>query len=330
MAATIKDVAKLAGVGVATISSYINGGSVRANNRIKIESAIKELNFEVNEIARGLKTNKSKTIGIVIPELNSNFYAEICMKIEDILRTLGYALLITDSRSDSNREEEAIDFLQKKRVDGLIIVPSSNNSDRIKSFMELGNPVVLLDRLLLDIEGCASVIIDNMSASGIATKRLIDAGHTKIGIIIGPEEIYTSIGRKNGYKKVLESHGIEYKDQLVVYGDYTISGGMSAIKKLLHNEVTAVVLTNYDMTVGSIIALNELGVKIPEELAIIGFDSIEFSKSVTPNLEVVIQPIDEIAKNATEALLKRLNQKQNEWKSEVIQLDVKLIKGQTI
>ncbi len=316
MAATIKDVAKLAGVGVATISSYINGGNVRDYNRVKIENAIRELNYEANEIARGLKTNKSKTIGIIIPELDSNFYAEICMKIEDILRPLGYAIIITDSRSNKEREDEAIDFLQKKRVDGLIIVPSSKDSTKIKEFVALGYPVVLLDRLLADIDGCACVIIDNMHAAGVATKRLIDAGHKEIGIIIGPEEIYTSSERKKGYRKALEDNNILYKEELVIHGDYTISGGMSATTKLIeqNKDITAVVLTNYDMTIGAIIALNELGIKVPNDLSIIGFDSIDFAKALTPNLEIVVQPLDEIAKNAAEALLLRLNQKKKNGK----------------
>ncbi len=332
MAATIKDVAKLAGVGVATISSYINGGNVREYNKVKIEKAIKELNYEANEIARGLKTNKSKTIGIIIPELDSNFYAVICMKIEDILRPLGYAIIITDSRSNKEREDEAIDFLQKKRVDGLIIVPSTKNSDKIKTFLASGFPVVLLDRLLPDIEGCACVIIDNIQAAGVATKRLIEAGHKHIGIAIGPEEIFTSTERKRGYRKALEENNIDYREELVVHGDYTISGGMSAITKLINQnkDITAIVLTNYDMTIGAIIAINELGINVPSDLALIGFDSNEFAKALTPNLEVVVQPLDEIAKNAAHALLTRLNQKQEEWKSEIIQLDIKLIKGQTV
>ncbi len=332
MAATIKDVAKLAGVGVATISSYINGGNVREYNRIKIENAIKELKYEANEIARGLKTNKSKTIGIIIPGLDSKFYAEICMKIEDILRPLGYAIIITDSRSDKEREDEAIDFLLKKRVDGLIIVPSTENSEKIKEFLAQGYPVVMLDRLLHDIEGCPSVIIDNIQATEVATKRLVDAGHKKIGIIIGPEEIYTSRERKKGYCKVLEDNKIQYNEKYVIHGDYTISGGMAATTKLIeqNKELTAVVLTNYDMTIGAIMALNELGIKVPKDLSFIGFDSIDFAKALTPHIEIILQPLDDIAKNAAEALIQRLNQKPKDWKSEIIQLEIKLIMGQTV
>ncbi len=332
MSATIKDVARLAGLGQATISSYINGGNVRDKNRVKIEDAIRELNFEVNEIARGLKTNKTKTVGIIIPELDSNFYAEICMEIEDNLRANGYAILINDSRSDINREKEAIDFLQKKRVDGLIIVPSSKDCEHIKKFMNTGKPVVLLDRLLPDIEGCGCIIIDNIEASSNATQKLIDQGHKEIGVIIGPEEIYTSVERRKGYKLAMEKNGLTFKEKLVVHGNYTIPGGISAIKLLIEQnpDMTGIVLTNYDMTVGAVIALNELSVSIPNRLSLIGFDSDDFAKAVTPNLDIIIQPINDIAKHATEQLIKRLNETPEQWKSEIIKLDTEYIKGHSI
>ena len=120
MSATIKDIAKRTGLGLATISSYLNGGNVREKNRVKIEEAIKELNFEVNEVARGLKTNRTKMIGIIIPEMNNTFFAEIITEAEDILRSHGYATMICDCRSDAKREKEAADFLFHRRVDGLI------------------------------------------------------------------------------------------------------------------------------------------------------------------------------------------------------------------
>ncbi len=332
MGVTIKDVARLAGVGQATISSYLNGGNVREKNRIKIEQAIKELNFEVNEIARGLKTNKTKIIGVIIPGFDSNFYAQICMKIEDLLRVRGYAIIICDSRSSLERENEAIKFLQKKRVDGLIIVPSSNDGMEIKKIMEFGKPVILLDRLLSGIDGCAFVLIDNQDATRKATQRLIEAGHNDIGIIVGPKEIYTSVERKKGYLKALEDNNIECNDNLIVYSNYSILDGILSIK-MLHEKnpnMSAVLLTNYDITIGGIIGLNELGIKVSENLAVIGFDSYEFSKAMTPNLSVIIQPLDDIAKNATEQLFKRLAQKPNEWENEIIELDTKFIEGKSI
>ena len=131
MGATIKDIARETGLGLATISSYLNGGNVREKNRIKIEAAIEKLHFEVNETARGLKTNKTKIIGIVIPELNNIFCAEIISEAEDILRQNGYATMLCDCRSDEHREAEAVEFLLHKRVDGLLIMPTGEYSEKL-------------------------------------------------------------------------------------------------------------------------------------------------------------------------------------------------------
>ena len=133
----MKDIARETGLGLATISSYLNGGNVREKNRIKIEEAIEKLHFEVNEVARGLKTNRTKTIGIILPELNNIFFSEIITAAEDLLRSHGYATMICDCRSDVKREEEAAEFLLHRRVDGLIMMPTGQ---RRKYLIDLENP----------------------------------------------------------------------------------------------------------------------------------------------------------------------------------------------
>lgn len=332
MAATIKDVSKATGLSLATISSYLNGGNVRKENKVKIKKAIKDLDFEINEIARGLKTNKTKTIGIIIPEFNSNFFAEICMEIEDLLREKGYSVIISDSRSNKDREDEAIDFLIRKRVDGMIIVPATNSVTKIKRFLDLSKPVVFLDRFSPGLENVAYIVIDNIYASKSAVQRLVDAGHTKIGMIIGPENIYTSVERTKGYIEAMEDNNILYDEKLIVYGNYTTSGGIEAMKYLIeqNNDMTAVLITNYEMTEGAVMALNELNIKIPSQLALIGFDTYDFARAVTPKLNIVIQPIEEIAQNATKQILERLNKPSSEWKEDFIQLNTTFIEGKSI
>ena len=146
MAATMKDLAKRTGLGLATISSYFNGGNVREKNRKKIEEAIEELHYEVNEVARNLKTNATKTIGVVIPELNNTFCAEIITGMEDILRNHGYATMICDCRTDKKLEQEAVEFLCRKRVDGIINMPVDTEGGHLKAFQKTGKPIVLIDR----------------------------------------------------------------------------------------------------------------------------------------------------------------------------------------
>lgn len=154
MAATMKDIARRTGLGLATISSYFNGGNVREKNRIKIEEAIEELHYEVNEVARGLKTNATRTIGVVIPELNNTFCAEIITGMEDVLRSHGYATIVCDCRTDKKLEREAVEFLTRRRVDGIINMPVDEEGNHLKRFQKTGKPIVLIDR---KIQGTVTV-----------------------------------------------------------------------------------------------------------------------------------------------------------------------------
>lgn len=332
MAATIKDIAKATGLGLATISSYLNGGNVREKNRIKIEQAIEELHFEVNEVARGLKTNRTKMIGIIIPELNNIFCAEIITEVEDVLRSRGYATMICDCRTDEKREEEAVEFLYHRRVDGLILIPSGKKGAYLQKFVKAGKPVVLVDRKMKNVN-CDCVLVDNKGAAKSAVERLIQAGHKKIGMIAGPEDVYTAEERFRGYVLALDEAGLPVENELVVRGDYTISGGAGGIKELVKNnsEMTAVFISNYEMTLGAIIELNELGVRIPEELSIIGFDNEEFAKASIPKLSIVTQPTKEIGVRAAELMLARLEAGDEEMGAQRTEnLETSFIEGKSV
>ena len=172
MGATMKDIARETGLGLATISSYLNGGNVREKNRVKIEEAIEKLHFEVNEVARGLKTNRTKTIGIILPELNNIFFSEIITAAEDLLRSHGYATMICDCRSDVKREEEAAEFLLHRRVDGLIMMPTGAEKKVLDKFRKSRRPVVLIDRRMENGD-CDCVLVDNEGAARNAVKRLM-------------------------------------------------------------------------------------------------------------------------------------------------------------
>lgn len=308
--ATMKDIAKYTGLGLATISSYLNGGNVREKNRIKIEEAIRELHFEVNEVARGLKTNRTKTIGIVIPELNNIFIAEIITEAEDILRSHGYATMICDCRSDAVREKEALDFLYHRRVDGLILMPSGQDGAGFQKYIRAGKPVVILDRKMKDAS-CDCILVDNEGAAEDAINRLIQSGHRRIGLIAGPENIYTAKEREKGYQKAMENSGLEIADSLIARGNYTIAGGAAAMRTLheTNPDMTAVFISNYEMMVGAMMEINDLGICIPDELSVIGFDNVDFARAFAPRLSIVTQPTAEIARKAADILIRRLEDK---------------------
>ena len=332
MAATMKDIARRTGLGLATISSYFNGGNVREKNRVKIEEAIEELHYEVNEVARGLKTNATKTIGVVIPELNNTFCAEIITEMEDVLRSHGYATIVCDCRTDKKLERDAVEFLSRKRVDGIINMPVDTEGTHLKKFQKTGKPIVLIDRKIQDLS-CDSVLVDNEKAAEDAMRVFFQAGHRKIGIIGGPEEISTAQERLQGYRSAYEKQNLPIQESLIYHGDYTIQGGVKGLEKLVTDnpDMTAVFVTNYEMTMGAVIGVNELGLKIPEQLSLIGFDNLQFARACNPKLTIVAQPTPGIAREVAGIMLKRLEEGEGEEKERITEkLGAEIITGRSV
>lgn len=330
MAVTIKDVAKYTGLSIATISKYINGGNVREQNRILIEDAIEKLGFKVNAIARGLKTNKTMTIGILIPSLENIFCTSIISNIENILIQNGYSTIICDYREDSKMETEKLDFLIDKKVDGIIYMPYSITAEKLNNITGKEIPIVLVDRPVEEAN-CDTVLVDNLNASYDAVEQLIIQGHKRIGIICGPKDIYTAKERLKGYFKVHEDYNIQVDSSLIKYGNYKVESGYKMLIDLinLNNPPTAVFVTNYEMTLGAVMAINEKNIKIPEELSFIGFDNLQMAKIVKPSLSIVVQPMQLIAETAANMILERL--KGNGKETTVIhKLKTELIQGNSV
>ena len=186
MAATMKDLSRETGLGLATISKYFNGGTVREKNRVLIEAAVKKLHYVPNEVARSLKTQHSRVIGVIIPELSNAFITSIISSMEDILRKQDYAVIVCDCRSDPKREKEAVEFLMHRRVDGLINMATDTTGAHLKAPLASGIPVLLVDRLIESLQGKVSaVVIDNIHAASQAVQKLTSLGHRQIGLILG-------------------------------------------------------------------------------------------------------------------------------------------------
>jgi LacI family transcriptional regulator len=307
MAATIKDVAKRTGLSIATISKYINGGNVLENNCLLIVSAIKELDFKVNEIARGLKTSKSMTVGVLIPSLENIFSTTIVSHIENVLLQSGYSTIVCDYRQDVQLENAKFDFLINKAVDGIIVMPLGIEEGKIKKAVERNIPVVLIDRTVKSLD-YDMVLVDNLNASYHAVEYLITRGHKKIGIICGPQNIFTARERLKGFLRVYEDYNLVAEDSLIKYGDYEVESGYRLLNELLDqsNPPTAVYVTNYEMTLGAVMAMNERNIKVPEELSFIGFDNIQLARVIRPSLTVVVQPMRQIGETSANLLLRRM------------------------
>lgn len=326
----MKDLARATGLGLATISKYINGGNVLEKNKIAIDKAIVELGFTVNEFARGLKTKRSKTIGIVIPELSNVFITSILTVVGDILRSNGYGTLVCDCRTDVAREREAVEFLLSKQVDGIINMPVSRTGEHMLPAVQKSIPVVLLDRMIPELKDRVNaVLVNNTEASAMATNLLLEAGHTNIGIILGPQNIFTSQQRLLGYTQSLIENSLCPEQDNIIYADYSVEGGYEGMKQLLQKELTAVFVTNYEMTLGAIMAINELGINIPNDISFIGFDNQQLAKVIKPKLTIVTQPLTEIGKQAANILLRRLSGKEAA-DPETIVLSTKIEEGDSI
>jgi LacI family transcriptional regulator len=307
VAVTIKDVAKHTGLSTATISKYINGGNVLEENRVRIEEAICALDFTVNEFARGLKTNKTMTVGVLIPAYDNIFCTSIVSCVENILMQYGYSTIVCDYRQDELLEASKLDFLLGRNVDGIIIMPLSSEGEHIRKALDKNIPVVLIDRPLLGVN-CDTVLVDNLNASYLAVEQLITRGHRHIGIICGQKDVYTAQERLKGYLRVHEDYGMAVDETLVRFGDYQMDSGYRHMAALLEerSDLTAIFVTNYEMTLGAIVALNERNVKIPDELSLIGFDDLYLSKVIRPPLSIVVQPMQQIGETAANLLVKRL------------------------
>ncbi len=325
---TIKDIKLLTKLSLSTISKYLNGGHVLPKNKALLDEAIKQLDFKVNQFARSLKTNRSNTIGILIPELNSTFHTSIIAHAEDVLRKNGYGMIICDSRLDKQTEIEAVEFLLSKKVDGLIIIPYDNTGKQLEALKGKAFPLVIIDRLIGTEFN--SVVLNNRFASHLAMDDFFKKGHRDIAIIYASDSIYTMKERLLGYQEFLKKQHIPLQEEWMIMTEMTIQGGYEGFFRLMKakKRPTALYLVNYEITLGAIIAINECGIKIGNELSIIGFDNLELTKIIHPKLTTVVQPIEKIAKEAANLLLSRLESPLD--KSETIYVNAKLEKGDSV
>lgn len=312
MAATYKDIRRLTGLSLATISKHFNGGNVLSANSELIEQAVAKLGYQVNDVARGLRSRRTMTLGVVLDELNRTFNTTVVAAMEERLREAGYGTIITDSRGNPDAEAEAIRFLLGKMVDGIVIVPVGAQVPGLDAAVERGVPVVAVDRPV-DNPAVDAVVIDNRAAVAAAVEVLTASGHRSIGLIAGPETWYTMSERRAGFiEAVAAATGQRSPAEYVEPAPVSIEGGYASMQRLmaLATPPTAVVCGNYEFTLGAIMALNEM----PGEpaVAFVGFDHLELARVIRPRPTFVVQPIDEIGTRAAEIMLNRLQNRSDD------------------
>ncbi len=307
--ATIKDVAKMAGVAPSTISKFINGGSVRAENAEAIREAISALDYRVDPFARGLKARRNRSVGVLLPDMTAPFYGNVVMSMSRTLRERDYHCLISCYGANHGMERDNLKFMLTCGIDGLVYAPEDLSAEEFNELTaNCGIPIVQIDRVIQGVE-IDSVLVDNAEVVYQAVGSLISRGHKRIAIITGPKSVYTAKERMVGYLRALADAGLFYNDNLMVSGQNDFATGYRSCEQLMQQKEppTAVFTTNYDITLGFITAARERGMRIPEDVDVFGFDSVETCSMMNPPLPVVQQPDHLIGKTAAKLLLDRLD-----------------------
>ncbi|MBI9094107.1 MAG: LacI family DNA-binding transcriptional regulator [Sphaerochaeta sp.] len=307
MSITIRDVAKEAGVSTMTVSRVVNNkGQVANETRIRVESAMKKLSYIPNMNAQNLVTNKTWTIGVIVPDIANPFFASLVKAGEKICNERGYSMLIGNTEGDLAIERRYISVYQSRMCEAIILV-----APRIDDFelSELNKqiPLVVVDRTV-PFQDIVQVYLDNTRGAEVATKHLLDLGHTRIGFVMGPEEVPNSHTRYEGYAQALKQAGIPFTKELVYQGDFIVETGRKALEyfESLAIKPTAIFCSNDLMAIGIIERANELDIKIPNQYSLVGFDNIFLSSLVNPRLTTISYPILEMGTKAITLLLDSL------------------------
>jgi LacI family transcriptional regulator len=331
MPATLRDVARHAGVSVTTAHRGMNGkGELGEETRQRILDAAKELGYVRNETARSLVSGRSNTIGMIVTDNASPVYAGIVRGVESVVKAAGYGLLLCNSADDPAGALSCLELLRSKQVDGVLITPVQSDLAEIDYLRDAQIPYVLLLRTFGDA-GDDVVVTDNEPAGRAATGLLVELGHRSIGHVAGPAHISSAIGRLAGYTHALKDGNIPFDPDLVVHAPFTTQGGYTAALELLNraDRPSAIFAANDMQAVGVMKAARELGLRIPDQLALVGGDDIELAEFLEVPLTTFHQPAYEIGSQGAELLLSRLEGAAGEPRQIVMtpQLIVRLSSG---
>jgi len=306
---TIRDVARRAGVSVATVSRVVNRSPHRVSpsTERRVRRAVRTLGYHANIIAQGLKKRSSRTVALIVPDISNPFFPAIARGIEDAARPRGYAVFLCNTYEDLTRENAYLALLRDRWVDGVIFATVGSNTRHLRALRRARLPVVLVAR---DVEGLSidTVRVDNYRGEYEATVHLLRLGHRRIAHIAGPPALHVAAERRRGYVEALRAAGLAGEAQ-IVEGDFTADGGRRAMLAVLRSQppITAVAAANDLMAIGALEALRHAGRRVPEDVAVVGFDDITFASLVSPALTTVAQPKYRMGQMAMERLLQLLD-----------------------
>ncbi|MFS0864515.1 catabolite control protein A [Fredinandcohnia sp. 179-A 10B2 NHS] len=313
MNVTIYDVAREANVSMATVSRVVNGNpNVKPTTRKKVLEAIERLGYRPNAVARGLASKKTTTVGVIIPDISSIFYSELARGIEDIATMYKYNIILSNSDQNKDKEFHLLNTMLGKQVDGIVFMSGNITEEHISEFEKSPVPIVLAATVERS-NTVPSVTIDSEQASFDAVSELAAKGHKKIAFVSGPmSEPVNSEKKLAGYKRALETAGLSFNEEYVVEGDYTYDSGIEGFERLneLADKPTAIFVATDEMALGVIHSAQDLGISIPDDIEIIGFDNTRLALMVRPQLTSVVQPMYDIGAVAMRLLTKYMNKEQ--------------------
>ncbi|HHV6919443.1 TPA: substrate-binding domain-containing protein, partial [Haemophilus influenzae] len=318
--ATMKDIARLAQVSTSTVSHVINGSRFVSDEiREKVMRIVAELNYTPSAVARSLKVRETKTIGLLVTATNNPFFAEVMAGVEQYCQQHQYNLIIAATGGDAKRLQQNLQTLMHKQVDGLLLMCGDS---RFQADIELAIslPLVVMDWWFTELN--ADKILENSALGGyLATKALIDAGHRKIGIITGNLKKSVAQNRLQGYKNALSEAKIALNPHWIVESHFDFEGGVLGIQSLLtqSSRPTAVFCCSDTIAVGAYQAIQQQGLRIPQDLSIMGYDDIELARYLSPPLSTICQPKAELGKLAVEALLQRIKNPNENYRTLVLE-----------
>lgn len=305
--ATIKDVAALAGISYTTVSHVVNKTRpVSEEVRVKVEAAIKSLDYVPSAVARSLKAKTTATIGLLVPNSLNPYFAELARGIEDYCERNGYCVILCNSDDNPDKQRSYLRVLLEKRIDGLIVASAGGDSGLAAGLATVRTPMVIVDRGLEGIDA-DMVRIDHEYGAYLATRHLLDLGHRDIACIGGPAHTSVAQMRLAGYCRALKEAAVQVPQERMLESDFTSTGGYSAAARLLEINPPSAIFAGNDMIgIGVLRAAAERNIRVPSELSVIGFDDIQMSRYVYPALTTVGQSILELGEMAAQVLLRRI------------------------
>jgi LacI family transcriptional regulator len=322
---TIRDIAKRAGVSINTVSRALNNKpDISEETKRKILKIARELGYVKNATASSLRSKQTNIVGVIIADSANPFYAEVLKGIEAASRKHGYQIMLMNTERVYENEEKAIEVLLQRRVDGLLITPVQDRSDDIKALIEIKVPFVIVGRHFEELE-VDEIHSDEVKGGYLATRHLIKRGRKNILVITGYLFKSAAYMRLEGYKKALKEYGIPFREELIIETDIDIESGYQAMREAIEKglEFDAVFCYNDLLAFGAMKALKERGYRIPEDVAVVGYDDIVYSSFVCPSLTTVRIKKFEMGYEAFRMLLQRLKGRRKKRKRVI--LDVELV-----